>query len=61
MQRLKEILMREDERLNLRNVGFCFLVVVFLVAIAFGVGNMKFLFQSSPDEGVRQPVASESQ
>lgn len=61
MQRLKEILMRQDERLNLKNVGFCFLVVISLVAIAFGVVNMKFLFQSSPDQGTQQPVASESQ
>ena len=35
MQRLKEILMRQDERLNLKNVGFCFLVVISLVAIAW--------------------------
>jgi len=60
MQKLKEILMREDERVNLKNIGFCTLVILALVAVAFGIVNMKFLFESSPGGPASGPVATET-
>ena len=49
MQTLKEILDRQEERLNLRNVGFCVAVVLVLLAIIFGVAQLTFLFHGTPD------------
>ena len=37
MQTMKEIMGRTDEQLNLRNTGFCYLLVIVLVVLAFGV------------------------
>ena len=45
MQTLKEILSREQERRNIRNVCFCVLTVCILVVVGFGVVGMKFLIQ----------------
>ena len=55
MQTLREILGREDERRNLRDVGICVLLVLALIAGAFGVAHMQFLF-----EGEAEPVRGES-
>ena len=44
MQTLHDILNREDERFDLKNMGFCTLVVLVLVGIAFGLMNIKTLF-----------------
>jgi len=61
MQTLKEILGREDERLNLRNVGFCVAVVLVLVAIALGVTQLQFLFQGTPESPRTEAVVTELQ
>ncbi len=37
MQTLKEILQREQERHNLKNLGICAGVVILLTALAFGL------------------------
>ena len=49
MQTLREILGREDERRNLRSVGLCVLLILVLVAGAFGVVHMQFLFEGESD------------
>lgn len=44
MQTLHDILNREDERFDLKNMGFCTLVVLVLVGVVFGLMNFKTLF-----------------
>ena len=61
MRTLKEILGREEERLNLRNVGFCVLTVLALITVAFGIAHIKPLFQGTPDDTRVESVARETQ
>ena len=42
MQTMREIMGRTEEQLNLRRIGFCYLVVIFLVVLAFGVTYLDF-------------------
>ncbi len=44
MQTFKEVVGRKEERQNLKNVGFCVLVVLALVMGAFGLVYMKQVF-----------------
>ena len=41
MQSFRDILGREEERYNIRNMGLCVLVVLAIVAIAFVVAYME--------------------
>ena len=61
MQSLKEVMDREEERLNLRNVGLCVVAVLVLVAITFGVAELRFLFQDTPDGTSTEAVDVELQ
>jgi hypothetical protein len=40
MQTFREVLGRQEERQNLRNVGLCILLVLALMFISFGVAYM---------------------
>lgn len=42
MQTLKEIFMREDERLNLRNGAICILIVASLIIVVFALSELRF-------------------
>ena len=42
MQTLKDVLSRQEERQNLRNTGFCILLVVAMLLASFGLVSMKF-------------------
>ena len=58
MQTLKDVFRREDERLNLVNMGLCIALVVLLVVVAFGMREMRFAVQKSP---VEKPVPTSTQ
>ena len=47
MQTFKNVFRRKDERQNLKNVGFCLVVVVVLVTGSFALAGLQFLFESS--------------
>lgn len=47
MQTFKEVFRREEERQNLKHIGFCFLVVIVLVVGSFGLASLQFVFEKS--------------
>ena len=47
MQTLKDVFKREDERLNLVNVSLCVAIVVAVVVLLFGIGELNFAFMGS--------------
>ena len=64
MQTFKEVFSRKEECRNLKNVGFCVLVVLALVMGAFGLVLMKQVFSEdvrrewvSKDLGHADPVS----
>ena len=59
MQTLKDVFRREDERLNLVNMGICIALVVLLVVVVFGIREMRFAVQQSPVEQAA-PVPTEA-
>lgn len=59
MQTLHDILSRAEERFDLKNMGFCVLVVLVLVAVAFGLISIKTLFPKAPGEAQEKKVAVE--
>lgn len=48
MKTIKDILRCEDERQNLKHMGFCMLMVFALVVGAFGTAYLKHLFNGKP-------------
>lgn len=60
MQTFKEILSRDQERRNIRNVCFCVLTVCALVIVAFGVVGMKFLVQDGTNRAEEASAATET-
>jgi len=54
MQTLHDILNRENERFDLKNMGFCTLVVLVLVGIAFGLMNINTLFPSGLEKAQQE-------
>lgn len=42
MQTLKEVLSRQEERQNLRNMGLCILLVLTLLLVSFGIVSVRF-------------------
>ena len=50
MTTLHEILSRTDERLNLKNMGLCTLVVLVLVTVAFGILNFRSIFPQTQEK-----------
>ncbi|MBT3604308.1 MAG: hypothetical protein HOE48_17500 [Candidatus Latescibacteria bacterium] len=48
MQTLKDVIKREDERVNLKNGAICISIVVIIVFMAFGLRGMHFAFEQSP-------------
>ena len=59
MATLKQILGREDERSNLKDVGLCMLAVVFLVAIVFSAIYLKPDSSRVRTEEAQQTASSE--
>lgn len=47
MQTWKEVFSREEERQNLKNIGFCLLVVVSLVVGAFALTSLEIFLEQS--------------
>lgn len=47
MQTWKEIFSREEERQNLKNIGFCLLIVVALVVGAFALTSLQIFLEQS--------------
>jgi Tfp pilus assembly protein PilX len=47
MQTWKEVFSREEERQNLKNIGFCLLVVLTLVVGAFALTSLQIFFEQS--------------
>jgi len=50
MQTLHDVLSRTDERMNLKSVGFCTLVVLLLVGVAFGIMNFRTIFPQTQEK-----------
>ena len=50
MQTLREVFWREDERLNLVNTAICIALVVLLVVVVFGLGELRLAVQNNPSE-----------
>ena len=59
MATLRTVLARHDEKLNVKNALLCVALVVILVSFAFGLMNMKLLFQDTPDQNRVEPTAGE--
>lgn len=51
MQTLKQVLNREEERRNLKNVGLCLLATLFMVIFAFGLIQVDVLSRGMADNG----------
>lgn len=47
MQTWKEVFRREEERQNLKNIGFCLLVVLTLVVGSFGLVSLNIFLEAS--------------
>ena len=60
MGSLKEILGRHEERFDLKNMGFCFLTVLVLVAIIFGIANIGLWQKASTEDTGKQAAAVET-
>ena len=58
MSTLKDVLGREIERSNLRNVMACVLLVIGVVAVAFGLVRLKPLVESTAGDGLPPHVAT---
>ena len=50
MASLRAVLGRQDEKLNLRSVSLCVVLVILMVSIAFGLLTFRPLFQDTPDK-----------
>ncbi len=48
MRTFKEVFSRKEERQNLKNVGFCLVLVFTLVVGSFALVSLQLLFDSSP-------------
>ena len=48
METLKAILIQHDERSNLLNAFFCFVMTIALVTVAFGIASLEIEFHASP-------------
>ena len=48
METLKAILIQHDERSNLLNAFFCFVMTTALVTVAFGIASLEIEFHASP-------------
>ena len=59
MQTLHDIFSREGERFDLKNMGFCTLVVLILVGFAFGLLNIRSLFPKTPEKAQERKAATE--
>ena len=46
LQTSKEILRREEERQNLRNIGLCILTILVLVVVSFMMVSLDFVFEA---------------
>jgi len=51
MQTLKQVLNREDERRNLKNVVLCLLTTLVMVIFAFGLIQVDFFPRGMEDNG----------
>jgi hypothetical protein len=60
MGSLKEVLGRHEERFDLKNMGFCFLAVVVLVAIIFGITNLGLWQKPAPEDTGKQAATAET-
>ena len=49
MQTIKDVLNRQEEQNNLKNMLLCALMVFILIAVSFGVFYTKFFFRSDSD------------
>ena len=58
MSTLKEVLGREAEQLNLRNVMTCVVLVICVVAVAFGLSQLRPLVESTSAGGASAVVAT---
>ena len=59
MQTLKEVLSRQEERQNLRNVVFCILLVLGLISVSFGVVHIHFFPNKRAVENREEMVSRE--
>ena len=60
MGSLKDVIERREERFNLKNMDFCFLTVLVLVAIIFGIANLGLWQKSSTEDTSKQAAAVET-
>ena len=58
MQTLKEIFMREDEKLNLRNGAITIFIVISFVIVAMTISEMRF---DAPDTASQENVPTTTQ
>ena len=58
MQTWKDIFRRKEEQQNLKNIGFCFLVVVVIVTGSFALTGLRDVFQASIDDPAEWEVTS---
>lgn len=59
MQTFKEILSRQEERQNLRNMAFCLLLVLGLILGTFGAIQIHFFPHRRPAESPQEFVSGE--
>lgn len=59
MQTLKEVLSRQEERQNLRNVGICVLLILALVLVSLGVVHVHFFPHRRAVESPEELVSRE--
>ena len=59
MQTLKEVLSRQEERQNLRNMGMCVLLILALTLVSFGLVRERFFPHRRAVEGPEGLVSRE--
>lgn len=60
MATIKAVLARQQERLNLRNVSLCVVLVVLLVSFVFGLLTFKPLLRDTADQNGVEAQAGEA-